>query len=94
MTKSKIDAEGFMKFCEAIEYSQGEDQRTNAHLYEQKIMINNWDVVVYGSATSVKLLVFDKDDTDRMNATLRFNWVRMHTATYLKVVLAIWKFCN
>jgi hypothetical protein len=81
-------------FIEEVKYLHRSSQETNAHTMEHSVSIGDYDVIVYGSFGSIKLLVYQDIDTDRLHPVVRFEYVRYPSIKALQVVLAVWDFCR
>ena len=81
-------------FIEEIKYLHRSSQQTNAHTMEHSVMLGHYDVVVFGLGRTIKLLIYQDTDTDRLHPVVRFEWMRYPSVTALQVLLTIWDFCK
>ena len=80
------------ELIEELQHLYSTSTSTNAHTREHGLFFKDFDVVVYGVQNTI--LVYRREDTDRMNPFLRFERVNFKSMKFLQVSLAIWKYCN
>ena len=79
---------------EEIECLYHSSQETNAHTIEHSVSIGDYDIIVWGSFGSIKLVIYLDTDTDRLHPVARFGYVRYPSVKALQVFLAVWDFCR